>query len=96
MPAPALMTSVDPPPSMVSTPLPVVMLLTAEDPVTVKLLPTALESRFWKFRTEMLSPPVMSVPAAAARLTLERPETERTIRVLLPVPPSMETSAPQC
>ena len=65
----------------------------AAEPVTGRPLPTALESRFWKLRTATLSPPEISAPTAAARLTVERPDTERTTSVLLPVPPSITTAS---
>jgi hypothetical protein len=94
LPAPELITSAPPPPSMMSLPEPVVITLAAVEPVTVNAAVMADASRFSKFATLAESPMVWSAPAATAKLTAVRVAPLATINVSVPEPPSIEVSVP--
>ena len=85
-PAPASMISAPPTPSMVSLPLPPIMVLVPAEPVSEMPDDSADASTFWKPVTETASPLVWSM---LPRLTVV---TARNTSVLVPVPPSIETS----
>src|SRR5450755_952438 len=59
------MTSAPPPPSMVSLPEPVVMVLAPDEPVTIRAELSAEASTFSKLVTLTVSPVVWSTPAGA-------------------------------
>ena len=87
-PPAALITSAPPPPSIVSLPAPPVIVSAAEEPVIVTPVISADASTFWKFETLVESPLVWS---ALARLTFA---VARNSSVLVPAPPSIDTSDP--
>ena len=88
MPLPALMTSAPPAPSMVSPPEPPVIELADDEPASDTAADNAAASIFWKFVTLTASPEVTS---ALPRLTVT---AACKVRVLVPVPPSIEASVP--
>jgi len=91
LPPPAAITSVPPPPSIVSAPAPPVIVFAAAVPV-IEIPCTAvrpLASTFSKFVTLTESPEVWS---ALARFTVA---AVLSCSVLLPLPPSIETSEPR-
>ena len=90
------MTSAPPPPSIVSLPAPVVIVLADDEPVTMRLWAAdrMLASTFWKLETVTVSPVVSSVPGATLRSMRVVPPEALRIRVLTPVPPSIEISEP--
>ena len=88
------MTSAPPPPSIVSLPEPVVMVLAEDDPVTVKVELRRDASRFSKFTALTPSPVVWSEPAPTAKLTAVMPPAAARTSVSVPAPPSIEVSVP--
>ena len=87
-PPAALITSAPPPPSIVSFPAPPVMVSAADEPVMVTPVISADASTSWKLETLVESPMVWS---ALAKLTFA---VARSTSVLMPAPPSIETSDP--
>ena len=80
------MTSAPPPPSIVSLPEPPVIRFALDVPVMDTADVSAEASTFWKFDTVAVSPVVWS---ELPRLTVT---AAFMISVLVPVPPSIETS----
>ena len=88
------MTSAPPPPSTISLPEPVVIVLADAEPVTVSAVETTEASRFSKLATATVSPVVWSTPAATAKLTAVMPPEAASVSVSDPVPPSIDVSDP--
>ena len=94
LPAPELITSAPPPPSIVSLPAPVVMMLAADDPMTVRPEVTTDASRFSKFLMSEESPVVWSAPAATEKSTAPTVAPLAITSVSAPAPPSIAVSVP--
>jgi hypothetical protein len=88
------MASAPPPPSIVSLPDPVVIVLADDRPVTVIALDIAPALRFSKLATLVVSPDVWSTPEETVKLTAVTVELADRISVSEPAPPSIEVSLP--
>ena len=86
--------SAPPPPSIVSLPEPVVMVLASESPVTAIAVVRAAALRFSKLVTDVESPTVWSTPAATVKFTAVTLAPAVRISVSDPVPPSIDVSEP--